>query len=386
MAELDALLCCLTPEDCQVAPPESRGDCGPCIWASGIVSFAPEFEELANGKYKSANINYRRPLPLNYPGGPVTCIDPVTGENQNGVAPDPCDCTTVCNGSYAVPKQLATNCWEVSDLDNYCDVNKMDRMEYIMDHMMSEYWIRALYENQILGMLKGIAADNAANDAGDMIVDIVNEPSMTLDGSGTTTMMNSHGHTRAMKSMGCAANSIDGIIMHECVWFNLLMLEAHCCNQSDVFPSEQIGSSPMLRNDNRNGVTQHFYQGRPVYICDHDCLVDLSGPTPIYKTYYFGRGLFGFAEGDLTRHNVMPIETDRDPCVNNAMGATKLYARKSWVLHPPGFTNTWNTGCGDGSQAVDYTLMSELDLANPMFWSRATARKNIPLTIVCSNG
>lgn len=387
MAELGELLCCLTPEDCQVAPPERRDDCGPCIWTSGIVSFNSQYQELADSKYKSANLNFRRPLPLTYPTGPVMCVDPETGMNANDVAPDPCACDSVCNGSMSVAKQLGTHCWQVNDIEEYCDTIRSGRMDFIMDHMMSEFWIRALYENQIMGMLKGITANNLANEDGDMVVNIVEKPSPTLDGSGETTLMNSIGHTRALKSMGCTNSSIDGIIMHECVWFNLLSSEAHCCNHADVFPSEQIGRSPMMRAGAGSGMAMHFYQGKPVYVCDHACLVeeDAEGNT-IYKTYYFGRGLFGFAEGNPEAQNFPMISTDRDECANNGMGAQKIFARKVWVLHPNGYSNKWNAGCGDGTLRSDYSMMTELETANPIYWQRETGRKNIPLVIVCSNG
>lgn len=373
MATFEQLHCCLTPDDVMVSAPEMRGDCGPCVWTSGIVESSDAMARLATGINPAAVVNFRKPIEFNDPLDTVACVNPETGTNEQGTAPsgDPCDCTTTCISSYRVVKQYTSQCWTQSEVASMCSPIRSSLEEYIMDHVSNEFWIRKVFENQIMGMLEGIMADNAANDGGDMIVDAINDPVATPDGSATTTGFNSNAHLCAIAQLGCTNSQLEGILMHRDLFYKRLMMQegANCC--VEVYDSERIERSPMLRS---NRTSEYTYQGYPVYLCDHPMLKQ----GDVFKTYYFGKGLFQFGAGDLMEYdNVKPFHAEYEPCDGNGgFGSWKWYSRVAWALHPMGFQNNWEP---------NYTHMKMADLIDPTNWDRVMERTNIPLVCVVSN-
>ena len=383
MADLGDMVCCLRPTDCVAVAPEERADCGPCVWSSGMISSNQELCDLVDGKALATEYRYRKPLDLDDPYAPTLCLDDSIDPpaNANGAVAVPCDCSRVCESSLRVPKFMASKCWEASDMYRACTTIMSSLEDYIMDFAANEFWIR-YWERMTLAMLAGITADNLANNDGDMVVNIVDNPLPTMDGTGTTTLFNQCGHVEALASLGCSFSLLEGILMHPRVWFNLVKAEGdNCCTQR--YASEVIARSPMMQ---QRGVNTYTYQGFNVYLCDNPLLVDDSGPNPIFKTYYFGRGLFHFCEGDLMKRGIMPFAHDREECDNGGFGSSTWHARKSWAMHPMGFSNDWGKATCDVALPNDYASMSLTDAANPVFWTREMDRMHIPLTIVCSEG
>ena len=374
MATFEQLYCCLTPDLCTVAPPERRADCGPCIWTSGIVESSDAMVELASSKNPAQIVAFRKPVPMNDPLCTAVCVDPKAAEAPEM---DTCeDCTKTCIATYRSVKQFSAQCWTHDDVQSMCSPINSSTEEFIMDHVSSEFWIRQVFENQILGMLQGITADNVANDGADMVIDVINEPCPTVDGTGETTGFNSNVHVKALGQMGCANNTPMCILMHKNLFFGRLLQQegANCC--VEVYDSERIGRSPMLANS--GSVNQYTYQGYPVYICDHPMLCDMTNPAaPVYKTYYFGKGMFKFGVGRLPE-DVQPFYADYEPCTNGGYGTWKWFSRVAWGLHPDGFNNDWEMGPGGAH-------MKMADLIDPNNWDRVVERNNVPLVVVCSN-
>lgn len=374
MSQLRELSCCIKSTDCVLSSPENRADCGNVIWTSGLFMQDNDLGEMAVGKQPAAEHVFRQPLPLRRPMGATKCIDPVTGVNQNGVGPTPCDCVSVCESRFRIHRQTGAFCFEEQDVNSYCSsLGGISVEDYILDHVQNEAWIRD-YEQQALCIMNGLVADNIANHNGDMVIDIVNNP--VLDSNGNeTTAFNHAAHICARFNNGCNSN-FAGIIMHEDVWKKLQVTEAHtnnCCEEV-VYDGTML-RTPVLRNSMQGGNVIRTYAGMPVYL-SIDPKLEEDG---VYKTYYFGNGLFHFGSGDLTRKGIMPFEFDRDSCANGGMGKSTWLSRQAWVIHPMGWSNLWD---GDGS--ADELIMSTAELENPVNWDRVMDRRNIQFVCVAT--
>jgi len=370
---LDSLINCFQVDPTMVmsSAPEDRADCGPVIWTSGIAQSMMDLNELARSKSKAFDAEYRVPMDLSDPFTPVECYDPETGAGPNGDVPDPCVCDTVCTNHYRGLQSLRAQCWQYSDVAKICQQSRIPVEEYITDFINNEFWVR-FHEREILSILSAVVTDNVLNDDSDMVIDISGEAMPDC-------LLNTYTHTCALGQMGCNGG-LQGIIMHEDVFFkNLLPNENVCCGVN-VFPSETIARSPLLSGNNMNTYT---YQGYPVYLTRDALLVDTSGPTPIYKTYYFGGGLFGYGASSVEGDGVMAFEVDRDPCVNGGFGSTQWYSRQKYVLHPMGWTNKYDPACTGTS---DFLAIPPGQLSDPANWDRVFQRHNIPFVAVCSCG
>lgn len=355
------------------SPPEARADCGPVLWTSGIVQSMSDLNDHARSKSKSFEAEYRLPISLSDPFTPVECFDPATGAGPNGDVPDPCDCDTICTNHYRGLQSLRANCWQYSDVAKVCEQSQVPVEEYLSDFILNEFWIR-FHEREMLAIMEALALDNVANDNSDMVIDVTGEANPA------DQLYSCDVHIRAMAQMGCKSSDLAGTVMHEDVFFsNLLANEKECC-QDNIYPSEQIARSPMLAN---SGISQYRYQGKPVYLMCDDILKDTSGPTPVYKSYCFGNGLFGYGAAPLSEDGVMGFEEDRDPCVNGGFGATKWYSRQKYILHPIGWTNKYDPACTGTS---DFLAIPPGQLRNPANWDRSFQRKNIPFVAICTSG
>lgn len=371
---LDSVINCFKTNSTMTmsVPPEKRSDCGPVIWSSGIVQSMGDLNDHARSKSKSFEAEYRLPMDLSNPFTPVECFDPATGAGPNGNVPDPCDCDTICTNHYRGLQSLRANCWQYSDVAKVCEQSRIPVEEYLADFINNEYWIR-FHESEILATLQALTQDNITNDAGDMVVDVTGE---TIPNN----LFSCDTHTDALAKMGCNSSDLGGIIMHEDVFFsNLLKHEKDCC-QDSIYPSEQIARSPMLAN---RGVSEYRYQGKPVYLVRDSLLKDESGPTPVYKSYYFGRGLFGYGAAPLEEDGVPGFSVDRDECDNAGFGTTKWYSRQKYILHPMGWTNKYDPSCTGTS---DFLAIPTNQMTNPANWDRVFQRHNIPFVAVCSAG
>ncbi len=205
------------------------------------------------------------------------------------------------------------NSWGASDLSESLIVGGPSAME-IMSSRTGPYKALTL-QRLFLTTLAGIFADNdAAPDASEHVAG-----DLTLDISGSTyspgyTDFSAAANIRALQLLGDskAAMVRNGVIlMHSIVTATIALKDL----------VETI-------RDSEGRIVYQTFQG--MRIVEND---ELTSPSPgVYDTYYVGPGAFLFGSG-MPKN---PVEFDRKPGAGNGGGATVMYHRWEWCLHPVG--------------------------------------------------
>jgi hypothetical protein len=264
--------------------------------------------------------------------------------------------------TLAVPANITSNkmiyrlaaqnkSWSVMDLARELALG--DPVEAITGRI-AQYWATN-NEKRIIQSVRGVIADNVANDAGDMLFDI----SAPIDTAPTdANRADANAIIDTIQTMGDHGELLAAMAMHSVVYRRLQKR-----NLIDFIP------------DARGEVDIPVYQGKRVIV--DDSLVGVSyGTTPINVYYYtilFGAGEFVLGEG----MPVVPSEVKRNPDAGNGGGEWQLYSRRSDIIHPLGFKFT--------SAAVAGQSATQAELATAANWDRVYSRKNVSLAVLKSN-
>lgn len=225
-----------------------------------------------------------------------------------------------------------------------------DPLQQIYDYIIN-YW-RAKKQDAIVKVLDGVAADNIANDAGDMRYTVYSDIATPLAANKISpTAVNS-----ARVTMGEMMSGLDTIIMHSKVYVDALNQE----NISFVQPSNLPFSIPV-------------FNGMKVAVCDACSISTGFTNTPRYRSYIVGPGVVALAE----HMPEMALEPYREPRKGRGGGVTSLFSRRHALIHPKGFRFT--------STAVADKGPSFTELATATNWDRVRLRKNIRLAYLDTN-
>lgn len=235
--------------------------------------------------------------------------------------------------------------WGVSDLAKALSGD--DPMAAIAN-LVAQYWNRR-EQALLISVLKGVFADNLANDAGDLISNIA------LAGAGTPSDSNLIGATAVIDGatkLGDAAGALTAIAMHSVPYSRLQKM-----NLIDFIP------------DSEGKVNIPTYLGKRVIVDDGCPTASVSGNTQ-YTTYLFGQGAIGRGDGRAP----VPVETDRD----SLQGEDYLIHRRHFILHPRGIK--WVEGSITGASPTN----AECETAS--HWDRVYEKKNIRIVKLVTNG
>ena len=220
---------------------------------------------------------------------------------------------------------------------------------------IGQYWATN-NEKRIIQSVRGLIADNVANDSGDMLFDI----SAATDTAVTdANRADADAIIDTVQTMGDHGEMLSAIAMHSVVYRRLQKQ-----NLIDFIP------------DARGEVNIPMYQGKTVIVDDSLSSVTY-GTTPANVYYYtilFGAGEFRLGEGQPTT----PSETKRNPDAGNGGGQDIIYSRRSDIIHPLGFQFV--------SASVAGTSAIQAELATAANWNRVYERKNVSLAVLKSNG
>ena len=213
------------------------------------------------------------------------------------------------------------------------------------------YWTRQ-WQRRLIATCNGILADNVANDSGDMVKDVASE---SIAGQSATTVFNRGAFTDAVYTLGDMAEELSAIGVHSAV-------------MAQMVKNDDIDYIP----DSNGRLTIPTYMGLRVIV--DDTLTVTAGTTDGFKytSVLFGAGAFGYGQGSPR----VPVEIDRDAKQGNGGGVESLGERKTWMLHPAGFSDV---GTPSGQS---YTLA---ELAAAATWDRIVERKNVPLAFLITN-
>lgn len=296
-------------------------------------------------------------LSANLAGGGLTFQVPfytdLANEEPNIASDNPADLPTPSNigtSRDVAIRHVRTKSWSSMDLNTV--LTGSDPMGAIRQRV-ADYWVRQL-QRQLIAILNGVFADNAAANGGDMRVVIGTD---AVGAAAAGELVSDTAIIDAKQTMGDAAEALAVLIMHSVVYSRLQKL--------DLIDYIQSASAD---------VRFATYLGYRVVVDDN--VPAVAGTNRIkYSTYLIGLGAIAWAESPPP----IPVEVDRVPNAGNAFGQEILYMRRQYIMHPRGIKWT------DSSRAGQFPTNAEQSLiAN---WQRVyTERKQIALVELVTNG
>ena len=215
-------------------------------------------------------------------------------------------------------------------------------------------------EHRLIASVKGVLADNVANDSGDMVNDIY-----TASTPADSNKISPEAIIDTLQTLGDKKASISVIAMHSVQHAKLQLLQLLVDNINPV-TGELVSQSYL-------GKTVVIDDSLEASTTDADDLP--TGDPPKYMVAFFGAGAFSFAAGPVQT----PSAITRNELVGNGAGETVLSSRVNSIFHPNGFQCV---GSAWGSTAAG----SYAELAAAGSWDRVVLRKNVPLAFLTCNG
>lgn len=255
-------------------------------------------------------------------------------------------------GKHQFIRQFRTKSWSTANLT--AELAGSDPAKRIAERT-GAYWARQIDRTGI-ATIKGVIADNVANDSSDMVYDITAAGGTVVVGTRTVAAYTMHDLAviEAKQLLGDAADSLSLMIMHSRVYASL-----QAQNLISFIPNSQgVISIPT-------------YLGYRVQVSDMCPADDQGGGNIFYTTYLCGPGVLGWAE----KAPAKPVGMKSEELQGNGAGVEIIVHRKQYALHPGGFTFT------DAATALEFPTNAELATASN--WDRiAIERKMIPLVVV----
>lgn len=215
-------------------------------------------------------------------------------------------------------RNMRAQAWGVPDLTAV--LAGSDPMKTIIDRQ-TDYWQRA-NKKMIIGMLKGVLADNIANDGGDMVHD-------------TNASIVDTDIIDAAYKLGDRADDFKVIWMH-----SKQMRVLKKADLIDYVPSSQQG-----------GMMLPYYMGLRCIVDD-----DIPVASGEYTAFLLKNKAIMWNELPVNTEGG-PLERDRKPRQGHGGGVTELVSRRHMVPHIPG------TRFLDASTAGEFATDAELALA-----------------------
>lgn len=195
------------------------------------------------------------------------------------------------------------------------------------DPMMSiasrvgEYWARE-FQRTFIATMKGVFADNDANDSGDYTNDISGTYSAGL------TTFSAEAFIDAVLTAGDNMADFVAIAVHSVVYARMLK------NNLIDFVSDSV---------NPNATRVPFFHGRRVIVDDN---MPYSGST--YQSWIFGAGSVRFGQTPAP----MATEIEREALQGNGFGVETLVNRKVFCYHPVGHAYSGTAPSGGPTNAA----------------------------------
>ncbi len=306
---------------------------------SGIMQLNDQINEMANGPGKVGE------LPFFYG---------LTNDEPDYTDDNPANLSTpakISGGKQIYEKATMHKSWSTMDLAR--ELGLQDPLGAIINRV-GKYWAVA-EEKRLIYTLRGILADNIANDGSDMVF-----AAHTEDGNNATAanLISAEAVIDASATMGDHAGQLAAIAMHSVPFFNLQKQ-----NLIDYIP------------DSRGEVHFPTYLGYRVIV--DDSLAPRAGTTSgfVYTTFLFAAGSVAYGQGAPMK----PSEMERIAGSGNGGGQDILHSRVTDIIHPYGFAFD---STGIAGETATYT-----ELAAAAHWNRVFQnRKNVGVAFLTTNG
>lgn len=308
------------------------------FWESGIIASSPVLDNLAKQPGKISEMPFWKDVDL------TSEVNYSTDDPTDIAAPE-----KIVQGEQIARKAFVNKGWSESDLASEL-VMGGTAMRRIKGR--TDAYFTAQFTRRLLSTIKGVMADNVANDASDMVIDVAAESIATQTAD---TKFNNDVFTDAAYTMGDMVNELSAISMHSSVMKQI-------SKQGDI---ETI-------RDSDGNLLYYAYKGLRIIMDDLNTIIAGSTDGFKYVSTLFGSGAFGYGEGDPAN----PVAIERAEDQGNGAGVETLWVRKTWLLHPFGFQQI------DTPAGTSFTLA---ELAAATSWDRVIERKNIPLSFLVTN-
>ncbi|WP_272580958.1 phage coat protein [Providencia sp. PROV266] len=292
------------------------------VYQSGIVVRNPKLDEVANNGQGSSTISYWQDLDADEE--PNASTDNPDQKGKVGKAQQ---------GEMQARTLYLNKGYSVADLTS--ELANSEPMQHIRNRF-GKYWERQ-WQRRLLSSARGVIASNIINNGGDMVIDA----GATISASAFQDAAYTAGDTADQFS----AMGVHSTIMNQMVKKDLI---------------EYI-------KDSEGRIILATYLGRPIFMDD-----GLTYGKGQYLSLIFGTGAFGYGEGSPAN----PVELERDASGGNGGGIETLWERKTYILHPAGFSWKGGTSANETPTYADY--------AKPENWARVFDRKQVPFAAVIS--
>ncbi|AMW36127.1 coat protein [Xanthomonas phage XAJ2] len=311
------------------------------IYESGIIARSELLDAIARSGGKTGTI----PAWLD--------LDASIEENQSN--DDPTDFATpnkLGSTSMQYRKAWVNQSWSAMDLvSELAGSNPMQRIR----NRFGTYWLRR-DQARLLSIVRGILADNIANDGGDMVVNIGGN-------AGDAGLWNAEAAIDAEFTMGDQAGAFSTILTHSQV-----VARMEKADLIDTIPDSQ-------------GRPVRYYRGKRV-VMDDNAPKTGTGANTVYTSIFFGSGAVGF--GGVAGHAfaigegipLNPSWVAREEQAGNGGGMEEIGERRTILMHPFGFS--WIEG------TLTEFSPTNADLAAAAHWNRVVPRKNVPMAFLQS--
>lgn len=288
-------------------------------------------------------------------------LDPNEEPNYSNDDPtDEAEPDKITSGSMLTRKAFVNKGY--ADMDLVQELAGSSPMARIRDRF-GVYW-RGVFERRVIATLVGVYNDNATNDGGDMVIDI---SALT----GDAAKFNSDAFIDAAFTSGDYADNYRAIAVHSAIMARMLK-------------NDEIVMMP----DSAGALTIPTYKGRVVITTDNMPIISGTGADTVFMSILMGTGTIGFggAEGSCVAYGEglprVAAEVARSARAGNGGGMEEIWERKTWIIHPRGFT--WNELSGGDAIAEFSPALAELREGKR--WNRVVARKNVGLAYILSKG
>lgn len=318
--------------------PQVNGPEKTAFFESGIVTRTPVLDALASAAGKTAELPFWNDL-----DGSVE-VNYSTDNPASSATPQ-----KITQGEQIARKAFVNQGWQAADLASELAMGGT-AMEAV--RAKTSMYFQRQWQRRLVAATNGILADNVANDAGDMVVDVASE---SIAGQSASTLFNRDAFTEAVYTMGDAATSLSAICVHSAV-------------MAQMVKNDDIDYIP----DSQGQLTIPTYMGMRVIV--DDGMTVTAGTTDGFKytSVIFGAGAFGYGVGTPE----VPVEVEREAAQGDGGGIETLWERNTWLLHPFGFRQT-GTPAG-----VSFT---QAELAAAAQWDRILDRKSVPISFLVTN-
>lgn len=307
------------------------------IFTSGILRSDANLARFLSGGGQTVNVPFWKDL---------VNAEPNTSSDDPAVNAVP---AKIAAGTDIAIRINRNNGW--SDADLVAELAGEDPMKAI-GQRVAAWWARA-FQAHLVNVLRGVFADNIANDAGDMVRTVGTD---AVGASVAAEQISAEAILDTAQTMGDASSGLSTLIMHSVSYVRLAKL-----NLIDFIP------------DSGGNVNFPSYLGYRVII--DDGVPAIAGVNRItYWTFLLGRQCIGWAESPP----MVPVETMRKPEQGNGGGVEELWSRRQYIMHPYGIKFT--------SVALAGKSPTNTESATATNWDRVVVeRKQINMALLRTN-